>query len=179
MDCRDSSAVLPKCIVMDNGFDWQGDAAPDIPLRRADHLRSAREGLYRPSIIGGAASRHLSRLHREDTLSAELGINAVEFMPLQEFYVEDFLAGAGPHQLLGLQHHRLFRARILLRHAERPRLPGRASSRLWCANCTGRASRSSWTWCTTTPARATSWARRSASGASTTRPTTALTGLPR
>ena len=78
-------------------------------------------------------------------------------------------AAEGPAQLLGLQHHRLLRARAALslrqhgrRDAHRRPPPARRRHR-------GRSSTSS----TTTPPRATSWARRCRSAASTTRATTA------
>jgi len=32
-DGRDNTAVVPKCIVVDDAFDWQGDRHPDIPSR--------------------------------------------------------------------------------------------------------------------------------------------------
>src|SRR5262249_12122482 len=32
LDTRDSAPAMPKCIVIDDAFDWQGDALPDVPL---------------------------------------------------------------------------------------------------------------------------------------------------
>src|SRR5262245_20353587 len=32
LDTRDNAPVMPKCIVIDDTFDWQGDASPDVPL---------------------------------------------------------------------------------------------------------------------------------------------------
>lgn len=95
MDCRDSSAVLPKCIVMDSSFDWQGDERLDIPLHELIiyevHLKGftahASSGVRHPGT-------YLGFIEKIPYLK-QLGINAVEFMPLQEFYVEDFLAERG------------------------------------------------------------------------------------
>ena len=82
-----------------------------------------------------------------------------------------FLVDRGPDQLLGLQHRSASSPRT---PATRPRsAPGgpaarSPSSRPWSTRCTRPGSRSSWTWCSTTPPRATSSARRCASAAWTT-----------
>jgi len=34
MDRRDNTAIVPKSIVIDTAFDWQGDTRPDIPLEQ-------------------------------------------------------------------------------------------------------------------------------------------------
>ena len=87
-------------------------------------------------------------------------------------------APAGPDQLLGLQHDRVLRA------APRP-IPPRcapgspaaqvAEFKAMVGRCTRRGSRSSWTWCSTTPPRAARAARRCASAGWTTRRTTGWT----
>jgi glycogen operon protein len=95
-DPRDNFDIVPKSIVIDDTFDWQGDKPPDIPLDRSiiyevhlkgftAHYRSSK--VYNPGTYLGFIEKipHLKKL----------GITAVEFLPLQEFYNEDFLLEKG------------------------------------------------------------------------------------
>ncbi len=97
---------------------------------------------------------------RRSPISSELGVNAVELLPVHEYYVDDFLHDKGLTNYWGYNSIGFFAPGVVVcgRHA-RPaaRSP---SSRPWSASYTGRASRSSSTSSTTTPARATRWARR-------------------
>ena len=93
---------------------------PDVP----PELRGTYAGLGHQ-----AALAHL----------VDLGITAVELLPVHQNVPESFLLGAGPHQLLGLQHHRLLRPprRLLGRGPRRAaRRAGRPSSRPWSTPCT-------------------------------------------
>ncbi len=95
MDSRDSSAVLPKCIVMGSSFDWQGDEHLDIPLPELIIYEVHLKGFTAHSSSGVRyPGTYLGFIEKIPYLR-ELGINAVEFMPLQEFYVEDFLVERG------------------------------------------------------------------------------------
>jgi glycogen operon protein len=95
MDKRDNTSIVPKSIVIDDHFDWQGDAPPDLPLQHLIiyevHLKGftahPSSGVKHPGTYLGFAEKipHLK----------DLGINAVEFLPLQEFYVDDFLLKKG------------------------------------------------------------------------------------
>ena len=95
IDERDSAPVMPRCVVVDDAFDWGGDTPPDIPLDRLAiyevHLKGytahPSSGVRSPGTYAGFVERidHLKRL----------GVNAVELLPVQEFYVEDFLAARG------------------------------------------------------------------------------------
>ncbi len=75
-------------------------------------------------------------------------------------------AGARAAQLLGVLATQLLLPRAFVRHCRSPaqgaRPPCATRSSAWCARCTRPASRSSWTWCTTTRAKAAWKARRSA-----------------
>ncbi|TAL36787.1 MAG: glycogen debranching enzyme GlgX [Spirochaetes bacterium] len=94
-DERDSASAMPRSVVADDAFDWQGDARPDIPLGDLViyevHVKGftahPSSGVSRPGTYAGFVERieHLKRL----------GINAVELLPVQEFYVEDFLHARG------------------------------------------------------------------------------------
>ncbi len=81
----EGAAGMPKCIVVDDAFDWQGDRPLNYPLRK--------------SVIYEAHVRGLSR-HRSAEVEhpgtyrgviemipylKELGITSIEFLPVQEF----------------------------------------------------------------------------------------------
>jgi len=95
MDCRENSDLVPKAIVLDNAFDWQGDSPPDIPLEELiiyeTHLKGftahASSGVRHPGT-------YLGFIEKIPYLQS-LGINAVEFLPLHEFYNENFLQDRG------------------------------------------------------------------------------------
>jgi isoamylase len=90
-DDRDDAAGVPKCIVVDDQFDWQGDTRPDLPLESLL--------IYEVHVKGFTA--HASSKVREpgtylgfaDKIPylKELGVNAVELLPIHEFHIDDFL----------------------------------------------------------------------------------------
>ncbi len=95
IDRRDSAGAMPRCIVVDDSFDWQGVEPPDIPLDRLV--------IYEVHLVGFTAHpssgvRHpgtyLGFIDRIPHLKA-LGINAVELLPVHEKQVEDFLRDRG------------------------------------------------------------------------------------
>lgn len=95
LDRRDNTRLVPKSIVIDSSFDWQGDAHPD---------RSLQELIIYEAHLRGFTMHPSSGVHYPGTFLGfiekipyltELGINAVEFLPLHEFYVEDFLVERG------------------------------------------------------------------------------------
>lgn len=85
----DSAALMPKCVVVDTQFDWEGDTRLEIPWNKTiiyelhvkgfthkhpqipENLRGTYTGLAHP-----AAIEHLK----------SLGITAVELMPVHHFY---------------------------------------------------------------------------------------------
>ncbi len=85
---EDSAAVMPKCVVVDNRFDWGTTLPPRTPMARTvfyevhvkgftkthpgvpEQLRGTYAGLAAPAAIG-----HLQRL----------GVTAVELLPVQAF----------------------------------------------------------------------------------------------
>ena len=95
MDCRENLNIVPKAIVMDSAFDWQGDSPPDIPFEELiiyeTHLKGftahASSGVRHPGT-------YLGFIEKIPYLKS-LGINAVEFLPLHEFYNENFLQDRG------------------------------------------------------------------------------------
>ena len=152
----------------------QRPAAAD-PVPRDGDLRGARQGhddapprhpggrprhLLRPGPPGDDQALHGAGRHRR---RADAGA------PVR---ARQRAGRAGPVQLLGLQHHRLLRPAQRLRLVRRPRRAGAGVQDDGQGAAPRPASRSSWTSSTTTPPRATTWARRCRSAASTTRPTT-------
>jgi isoamylase len=95
---EDDGPSVPRGVVIDDTFDWEDDARPDIPLHRSviyevhvkgftrlhpdvpESLRGTYAGLSHP-----AAIEHLKRL----------GITAVELLPVHEFVDEGHLIDRG------------------------------------------------------------------------------------
>jgi glycogen operon protein len=94
-DRRDNTAIVPKAIVVDDAFDWQGVKSPDLALEQLViyevHVKGftahPSSGVHRPGSYLGFIEKipHL----------VELGVNAVELLPVHEYYVDDFLAAKG------------------------------------------------------------------------------------
>ena len=98
IDTRDSSPFVPRSVVIDRSFDWEGDVAPDRPLHETviyemhvkgftkrhpgvpDTLRGTYAGLAHP-----AAIEHV----------VKLGVTAVELLPIHAFIHERHLVERG------------------------------------------------------------------------------------
>ena len=94
-DDRDDTRIVPKSIVVDDAFDWQGDSPPDYDLERLFlyevHLRGFTA---HPSSKVTDPGTYLGFIGKIPYLKS-LGINAVELLPVQEHCVEDFLRNKG------------------------------------------------------------------------------------
>ncbi|HSB78643.1 MAG TPA: glycogen debranching protein GlgX, partial [Candidatus Methylomirabilis sp.] len=94
-DSRDNTAIVPKGIVVDDRFDWQGDAPSCTPLENLViyevHLRGFTA---HPSSGAAYPGTYLGFIQKIPHLT-DLGINAVEFLPIHEHHVEDFLLAKG------------------------------------------------------------------------------------
>jgi glycogen operon protein len=91
LDERDNTRQMPKCIVVDHGFDWQGDRRLEFPLERLIIYEVHVKGFTaHPSSRVSNPGTYLGFIEKIPYLKS-LGINAVELLPVQEFYVEDFL----------------------------------------------------------------------------------------
>ncbi|ASC71884.1 glycogen debranching enzyme [Halomicronema hongdechloris C2206] len=100
---QDDTAAMPRCVVVDPAFDWEGDAYPDTPWYRTviyethvkgftqqhpdipENLRGTYAGLAHP-----AAIEHLK----------SMGVTAVELLP-----VHHFTANPGHLAELGLRNY--------------------------------------------------------------------------
>lgn len=95
-DARDNTDIVPKCIVIDDhDFDWQGDTAPDIPLSNLMIYETHLKGFTaHPSSGVKCPGTYLGFMEKIPYLK-DLGINAVELLPVHEFYTEDYLIKNG------------------------------------------------------------------------------------
>jgi glycogen operon protein len=92
---RDDTAVVPKCIVVDDAFDWQGDTSPDVPLESLVVYEVHPKGFTaHPSSRVEHPGTYLGFIEKIPHL-VQLGVNAVELLPVHEFYVDDFLLQRG------------------------------------------------------------------------------------
>jgi len=140
LDRRDNTRAVPKSIVVDDRFDWQGDSPPSIPLERMVNLRDPPEGVHRPPLLeGGAPGTYLGFVEKIPYLQS-LGVNAVELLPCTSSTSTTSSEGKGS-RITG----------DTTRPPSSPRTspsapvaaPGARwrSSRRWCGSCTARGSR--------------------------------------
>ncbi len=98
IDPRDNALGMPKCVVVDNAFDWEGDHQLATPLPRSviyeahvkgfsklcPHLPEELRGTY--AALGTPFA--IDYFHK-------LGVTAVELLPVHHFINDDFLAKKG------------------------------------------------------------------------------------
>ena len=95
MDTRDNAAFVPKCIAWDDAFDWEGDKKPGIPQERLIIYEVHVKGFTaHPSSKVGKPGTYLGFIEKIPYLK-ELGVNAVELLPIHEFVCDDFLKEKG------------------------------------------------------------------------------------
>jgi isoamylase len=96
LDRRDTVRIAPKSIVVDDGFDWQGDNhSPSYPLEHLDIYEVHVKGFTaHPSSGVEHPGTYLGFVEKIPYLT-HLGINAVELLPVHESYTEDALAARG------------------------------------------------------------------------------------
>jgi len=95
-DTRDNSVIVPKAIVVDDGaFDWQDVCSPHRGLEELVIYEVHVKGFTaHPSSGVRLPGTYLGFIEKIPYL-AQLGITAVEFLPVHEYYVDDFLTGRG------------------------------------------------------------------------------------
>ena len=95
LDTRDNSHLVPKAIVVDDAFNWRGDTSPAIPFERLIIYEVHAKGFTaHPSSRVKSPGTYLGFAEKIPYLKS-LGVNAVELLPLHEYYAEDFLRGKG------------------------------------------------------------------------------------
>jgi isoamylase len=98
LDDRDSAKCMPKCVVIDERFDWNGDCPPEIPLADSViyevHVRGfSKLNLHVPERLRGT----YAGLASEPSIAylKKLGITAVELLPVHHFIDEGHLVDRG------------------------------------------------------------------------------------
>jgi isoamylase len=94
----DSAAFIPKSVVIDPSFDWEGDTPLDIPYHKSIIYEAHVKGLTQlnpdiPKEIRGtyAGIAHASTIKH----LKELGVTAIELMPVHHFVVDRHLKEKG------------------------------------------------------------------------------------
>ena len=97
-DKQDSAHGVPKCIVVDPNFDWNGDCPPEIPLADSVIYEVHVRGF---SIRNPGVPEHLRGTYAGLTCEAsiahlkKLGVTAVELLPVHHFIDEGHLVDRG------------------------------------------------------------------------------------
>ena len=113
----DSAPYIPKSVVIDPAFDWEGDKLPQIQYHESIIYETHVKGFTQlhPDIPEEIRGKYAAISHPVTIkYLKELGITAIELMPVHHFVVDRHLKDRGPHQLLGLQYHWFFCARCAL-----------------------------------------------------------------
>jgi isoamylase len=98
LSTEDSSPFLPKCVVIDPSFDWGDDNAPRIPYHKSiiyeTHVRGFT--MLHPDIPENIRGSY-SALAHPVTIAylKELGITAIELMPVHHFIADRHLVEKG------------------------------------------------------------------------------------
>ncbi|TDV39626.1 glycogen operon protein [Paraburkholderia caballeronis] len=98
LDRRDSAPAMPKCMVVDDTFNWSRDVRPNVPW--------SQTVIYETHLRGITMQRHDLRAHTRGTFAAlasphfvehlvRLGVTAVELLPVHAFLNERFLVERG------------------------------------------------------------------------------------
>ena len=175
----DNLATSMRSVVIDIAdYDWEGDRPLDQPMNELVIYEMHVGGFTRHPSSGVAHPGTFSGVIEKIPYLKELGVTAVELLPVMEFDRKEVLRmkpdGSGPlTNYWGYSTVSFFAPESS--YCVSPE-QGRtsASSATWSRPCTGPGSRSSSTPSSTTPARATTSGRRSTSRASATRSPTIL-----
>ena len=119
-DERDNAAFAPLAAVIDAAFTWGDDRRPQTPWNKTIIYEMHVKGFTKlhPERAGKNA-RHLRRAGGSEAAIRylkDLGITAVELLPVHEHVDDRHLVEQRTGELLGLQHAGLLRARAQLLH---------------------------------------------------------------
>ncbi len=94
----DSSPYVPKSVVIDQDFDWEGDRPPNIPYHKTiiyeTHVRGFT--ILHPEIPKNIRGTYAALAHPVTIRHLkDLGITAVELMPVHHFIMDDHLIKKG------------------------------------------------------------------------------------
>ena len=94
-DSRDNTHIAPRSVVIDDKFDWGKDKKPNIPLEKLIIYEVHLKGLtaHKSSGVKNPGT-YLGFIEKIPYLK-NLGINAVELLPINQFYKRDGLVKIG------------------------------------------------------------------------------------
>ncbi|RYZ53959.1 MAG: glycogen debranching enzyme GlgX, partial [Sphingobacteriales bacterium] len=94
----DSAPYVPKCVVIDQSFDWENDKRPEIPYHETIIYEAHVKGLthLHPGIPDDIKGTY-SAVGHPDMISylKGLGVTAIELMPVHHFVEDHFLKEKG------------------------------------------------------------------------------------
>ena len=94
-DARANDAGAPRAVVVDDGFDWRDDRPPDVAPNDLIIYELHLKGFTAHPSSGVRAPGTYRGVIEKIPYLRELGVNAVEFLPVHECYVEGFLRDRG------------------------------------------------------------------------------------
>jgi isoamylase len=101
MDRRDNSECAPRSVVVDDAFDWDNDAKPNIPFEKLIIYETHLKGFTaHKSSKAEFPGTYLGFIEKIPYLK-KLGVNAVELMPIHQFYKRDELIEKGLSEYWG------------------------------------------------------------------------------
>jgi isoamylase len=97
-DGADDAAAIPKCVVIDESFYWEGDTRPDTPWHRTVIYEVHAKGFTkrRPDVREDLRGTYAG-LASEEAIAylQDLGVTAVELLPIHHIADEQFLVERG------------------------------------------------------------------------------------
>ncbi|MDB4986467.1 MAG: glycogen debranching enzyme [Myxococcaceae bacterium] len=98
LDAHDSGPFVPRGVIMDLSFDWEGDRRPDTPWSRSViyelHVRGFSK--LQPRIPEALRGTYAGLAHPASIEHLRgLGVTAVELLPIHEFVDDAFLCARG------------------------------------------------------------------------------------
>ncbi|HEY9087421.1 MAG TPA: glycogen debranching protein GlgX [Anaerolineaceae bacterium] len=97
-DPRDSAPFLPKCVVVDSHFEWEGDTPPGTPFYKTVIYETHVKGFtaQHPDIPAGLRGTYAG-LCQPPAIEylQKLGVTAVEFLPIHQFISDRHLVTNG------------------------------------------------------------------------------------
>ncbi|MBL8012976.1 MAG: glycogen debranching protein GlgX [Candidatus Omnitrophica bacterium] len=87
MDTRENETIVPKCIVVDEAFNWEGDKPLGLTMNELIIYEAHVKGMTAHSTAGVTHPGTYLGLIEKIPYLKTLGINAIELMPVQEFFV--------------------------------------------------------------------------------------------
>ncbi|MDR0448495.1 MAG: glycogen debranching protein GlgX, partial [Treponema sp.] len=92
---KDDLFATPRCYVVDDDFDWQGDLPLNYPLRFSVLYETHVKGFTRHHNSGVSAPGTYKGVIEKIPYLKDLGVTSLEFLPIQEFN-ENELSGINP-----------------------------------------------------------------------------------